>query len=237
MSEQSSFGIDPLREHVQRQRHDIDIAGALAIAEQRAFDAVGAGHQAQFGGGNAGAAVIVRMQRDDDVFAVVDIAAHPFDLVGIDVRRRHFHGRGQVEDQLVVGRRLDDLDHGIGDFQRHLQLGAGKAFRRIFEAEAAAGLFGHVRDHLGRIDGNLLDARHILAEHHAALQFGCRIVEMDDRLVGAFQRLEGAGDQFRPALHQHLQRHIVGHTALLDAPAGKIEIGLRGGRESRSRFP
>ena len=64
MSEQSSFGIDALREHVERQRDDVDIAGALAIAEQRAFDAVGAGHQAEFGGGDAGAAVIVRMQRD-----------------------------------------------------------------------------------------------------------------------------------------------------------------------------
>ncbi len=100
--------IDALRVHVQRQRHDIDIAGALAIAEQRAFDAVGAGHQRQLGGGDAGAAVVVRMQRDDQVFAVVEVAAHPFDLVGIDVGRRHLDGRRQVDDQLVVGRRLHD---------------------------------------------------------------------------------------------------------------------------------
>ena len=98
--------VDALRVHVERQRHDVDIAGALAIAEQRALDAVGARHQAELGGGDAGAAVVVRMQRDDHVVAIVEVAAHPFDLVGIDVGRRHLDGRRQIEDELVVGGRL-----------------------------------------------------------------------------------------------------------------------------------
>ena len=183
MSEQSSIGIDALRVHVERQRHDVDIAGALAIAEQRAFDAVGARHQRQFGGGDAGAAVIVRMQRDDHVLAIVEVAAHPFDLVGIDVGRRHLDGRRQVEDQLVVGRRPDDLGDGIADLQRHFELGAGKALRRIFEAVAAAGLGRHVGDHLGGVGGDLLDAGDVLLEHDAALQLAGRIVEMDDRVA------------------------------------------------------
>jgi hypothetical protein len=52
----------------------------------------------------------------------------------------------------------------------------------------------------------------------------------------AFQRLEGPRDQFRPALHQHLQRHVIGHPAFFDAPAGKIEIGLRGRRKADLDF-
>ncbi len=148
------------------------------------------------------------MQRDDEVFAVVEIAAHPFDLVGIDVGRRHLDRRRQVEDQLVVRRRLDDLGDRIADLQRHFEFGAGEALRRIFEAVAAAGLRRHVGDHLGGIGGDLLDAGDVLAEHDAALQFAGRIVEMHDRLVCALQRLEGARDQLRPALHQHLQRHV-----------------------------
>ena len=56
----------PWREHVHRQRHEADIAGALAIAEERAFDAVGAGHQGEFGGRHRRAPVIVGMQRNDD---------------------------------------------------------------------------------------------------------------------------------------------------------------------------
>ena len=165
-------GIDALGEHVERKRDDIDVAGALAVAEQRAFDAVSAGHQAHFRGGDAGASVIVRMERDQDVFAVVEVASHPLDHVCIDIGRRHFDGGGQVEDQLVVRRRLDDLGDGVGDFQRDFKLGAGEAFGRIFKAKAAAGLVSHFGNHLGGIDGDLLYAAHILAEHDAALQFG-----------------------------------------------------------------
>ncbi len=72
-----------------------------------------------------------------------------------------------------------------------------------------------------------LDTLHILGEHHAALQFAGGIIEMYDRLISAFQGLEGAGDQLRPALHQDLQRYVVRHIAMLNAPAGEIKVGLR----------
>ena len=53
-------GVDALAEQVQRQRDDVDVAGALAVAEQRALDAVGARHHGELGGGDGGAAVVVR---------------------------------------------------------------------------------------------------------------------------------------------------------------------------------
>ena len=46
------LGVDALAEQVHRQRDDVDVAGALAVAEQRALDAVGAGHHAELGGGD-----------------------------------------------------------------------------------------------------------------------------------------------------------------------------------------
>ena len=55
-------GVDPLRVHVERHRHQIAIAGALAIAEQTAFDTVRARHQPQFRRCNASAAIIMRVQ-------------------------------------------------------------------------------------------------------------------------------------------------------------------------------
>lgn len=67
----------PLCEHVQRHGHDIDVTRTLAVTEQGTLDAVGAGQQGQFGSGNAGTAVVVRMQRDDQIFAIVEVAAHP----------------------------------------------------------------------------------------------------------------------------------------------------------------
>ena len=51
--------VNALREHVQPQRDDIDIACPLAIAEQRAFHPVRARHQAELGRGHGTAAVII----------------------------------------------------------------------------------------------------------------------------------------------------------------------------------
>ena len=99
---QIELGIDALREQVQRHRDDVDVAGALAVAEQRALDAIGAGHQRELGRRDRGAAIVVRMHGEDHAVAVGDIAAEPFELVGVDVRRRHLDGRGQIEDQPIL---------------------------------------------------------------------------------------------------------------------------------------
>ena len=45
--------VDALGEQVQPERDQVDVAGALAVAEQAALDAVGAGQHAQLGGGDA----------------------------------------------------------------------------------------------------------------------------------------------------------------------------------------
>ena len=61
MFEKSRPGWTPWRVEIQRERHDVDVAGALAVAEQRAFDAIGARHHAELGRGDRGAAIVVRM--------------------------------------------------------------------------------------------------------------------------------------------------------------------------------
>ena len=53
--------IDALGEQVQTKRDDVDIAGTLAIAEQRSLDPVGAGHQAELGRGDGAAAVVMQV--------------------------------------------------------------------------------------------------------------------------------------------------------------------------------
>ena len=127
------LGIDALGEHVEAQGHEVDIAGALAVAEQAALDAVGAGHVAQLGRRHAGAAVVVRVQAEHDRIAVLEVAMAPFDLVGVDVGRGHLDRRRQVDDHLVLRRRLEDVADGGADVARELELGAGEALRRILE--------------------------------------------------------------------------------------------------------
>ena len=59
-----------------------------------------------------------------------------------------------------------------------------------------------------------------------------RVVEVDDRLLGAAQRLEGALDQLVAGLGQHLDGDVVGDQVLLDELADEVEVGLAGRREA-----
>ena len=55
-------GIDPLAEQVQCQGHDVDVAGALAIAKERALDAIRSCHDRQLGGRHRRTPIVVRVQ-------------------------------------------------------------------------------------------------------------------------------------------------------------------------------
>ena len=61
--------VDALAEQVHPQRHQVDVAGALAVAEQAALDPVGAGHHRQLGRRDRRTPVVVRVQRDRRVLA------------------------------------------------------------------------------------------------------------------------------------------------------------------------
>src|SRR5580698_1767483 len=66
--------IDALGVQVHRERYDIDVTGALTVTKQRAFDALGASHHGEFGGGYAGPAIVVRVDADDDTVTTRDVA-------------------------------------------------------------------------------------------------------------------------------------------------------------------
>ena len=58
--------VDAVAVHVHRQRYGVHVAGALAVAEQAAFNALRPGQNGQLGVRNAAAAVVVRVARKDD---------------------------------------------------------------------------------------------------------------------------------------------------------------------------
>ena len=97
--------VDALAVEVQPERDQVDVAGALAVAEQAALDALRPGQHRQLGVGGRGAAVVVGVHRQRDVLAPGQVPAHPLDLVGVDVRRRPLDRAGQVEHDLAVRRR------------------------------------------------------------------------------------------------------------------------------------
>ena len=69
----------------------------------------------ELGRRDAAAAVVVRMHRQHDAVAARQIAVHPLDLVGEDVRRGHLHRGRQVDDRLVLRRGLPDVEHRVAD--------------------------------------------------------------------------------------------------------------------------
>ncbi len=111
-------GIDALRVEVQRQRRDVDVAGALAVPEDAALDALGAGQHREFRARDAGAAVVVRVHGQDDRRPSGEVPVHVLDLIRVHVRRRRLDGRRQVQDHRSVLGGVPESGHGVAEFQR-----------------------------------------------------------------------------------------------------------------------
>src|SRR5690606_37395321 len=93
--------VDALGVQVQRHGDQADVTGALAVAEQAAFNTVGAGHDGQLGGCHRSAPIVMRMHADDYAVALLHVIVEPFDLVGVHVRGGRLDGCRQIENNLV----------------------------------------------------------------------------------------------------------------------------------------
>ena len=94
----------------------------------------GTGVAASSSGRDAGAAIVVRMHGQHDAIAAAQVAMHPFDLVGEDVRRGDLDRRRQVEDHRMAASRLPHVDDALADLEREIELGHRERLRRILEA-------------------------------------------------------------------------------------------------------
>jgi hypothetical protein len=181
----------------------------------------------------ATAAVVVRVQADRDVLAVLDVATEPLDLVGVGVRRGHLDRGGQVEDDLAAVLGLPDVHDRVADLDAELQLGAGEDLGAVLVAERGAGhvLLGVLHDQLGAAGG---DGAHLVlrgVEDDATEQRRDGVVEVDVGAPGAGQRLRGPLDEVLAGLGQDRDRDVVGDDVLLDQRAHEREVGLAGRRE------
>ena len=68
------------------------------------------------------------------------------------------------------------------------------------------------------------------APRHLALAYG------SNGSPRALQRFKSAPDQLFPALHEYLNRNIIGNQVLVDQAAAKIELHLRSGRKTDFDF-
>ena len=150
----------PCENRFMASGHDVDVARALAVPEQRALHPVGAGQHRQLGRRHRGAAVVVGVQAEHDGVAVLDGAPEPLDHVGVDVGAVHLDRGGQVEDHRPLGRRLHDVHHRLADLDGELGLGPGEALGRVLVADVGAGDLRLVLlAQLRRLDRDVDDAR------------------------------------------------------------------------------
>ena len=175
--------VDALAEQVQPERHQADVAGALAVAEQASLDPVGTRLHAEFGCGYGSSAVVVRMQREHDGAAPGERAMHPLDLVGVDVGRRHLNGGRQIQHDRALSIGLPYVHDRLAHLDGVVELGAGERLGAVLPAHISGAemLLGVLRAPLGAAHGDVLDAVTVEPENHPALQGGGRVVEVDER--------------------------------------------------------
>ena len=225
--------VDAMGVQVHAERDDVDVAGALAVAEQGAFDSVRAGQLCELCVCHAGAAVVVRMRGDEDILSIVQVLAHVFDLGRVDVRHAHLHRAGQVDDRIVGRGGLPDVEDRVAHLECVLGLGAGEALRGILESPFGFRVLLRIFDHQLRAVGrDLLDGILVLAEDLFSLRHRCGVVQMDDGGLAAFQRLEGLLDDMLSGLGQYLDLDVVGDQVLLDQFAAQFELRVRSCREA-----
>src|SRR3954471_8380896 len=229
--------IDALRKQIHRQGDHVHITGALTVPKQRALDTICATHQPEFRRCDRTAAIVVRMQAEHDFVAVFHVAVEPLDHVAVHVRRVHFDGGGQIQDQLLVGGRADGIDDRFTDFEREVRLGTREAFGRILIADAGTrdAALQFATPACG-VRGDLDDPRFALTEDDAALKLRRRVVEVDDGAWRAPEALEGPLDELFAALRQDLDPDVPGDQVLFDELADEVEIRLRGRRKADLDF-
>ena len=132
--------VDAEREHIHRQRDDIDVACAFAVAEERAFNPVRARQQSELTISHAATAVVVRVQAEDNFIAELEVLVNVRNLRGVNVRQTHFDGHGDIDNRAAVDDGLPHVEDGVANFEGVFGLGAGETFGRVFKAIICARL-------------------------------------------------------------------------------------------------
>ena len=216
------LGVNALRIHIERKRDDIYVARTFAVSEKCSLDAVAACEKSHFAIRNGASAVIVRMERNDQILSVMEMLAHIFDLICINVRHGMGNRYGQIDDDLVVFVRLPDIDDLVTNFRRKFGFCTRKAFGRIFKGEMSlcfcAIFLAELRTEFCNFDDLFLG----FFEHLLALCDRGGVIKMHDRVLCAAERFKGLGDDMFTGLCQHLNRYVIGNHIVFDQCTAKF---------------
>ena len=114
----------------------------------------------------------MRVDAEDDAVPVLEVTAHPLDLVCVHVGSCHLNCGRQVKDHRFLRCGLPYVLYGCADLQGKIQLCAGKALGRIFKIDLAGELLSSLLDPLRSFYSDIDDGFSVLAENHISLKGG-----------------------------------------------------------------
>ena len=132
--------IDTVAHHIHRQRHNINVSGALSVSEKSALHAVRTGKDTELRIADAASSVIVRVNAQHHIIPVFQMLVNILDLAGKYMRHRNLYRGRNVDDRLVLCIRLPDIEHCIADLHRIVHLCAREAFRTVLKRKIAVRL-------------------------------------------------------------------------------------------------
>ena len=232
-------GMNAVRVEVQCDGDDVEVARAFPVAEECALDAVGASEQGEFGGGDAGTAVVVGVQGDEREVAAGEVGGHPLDLIGMDVGRGVFNGGREIEDDLIFRGRLPAVGDGFAYLQGEIEFGAREALGRILKTHPGAGRDergGVVLDPLRALNRDRDDIGARGVEDVLALGRRGGVIKVKDGVFRAAQGSDAADDELFAALAEDLNRDVIRDAVFLDETATEIEFDLGSRRETDLDF-
>lgn len=209
---------------IEREGDQIDVSGALSVAEQRPLHTLTACQNPQLRFRNSASAVVVRMQGENHVFAVIESVAHVFDLVCINVRHREGNRGSKIDDDRVSFLWFPDIQHRIADFHSKIKFGSGKAFRCVLKQKFTvrfSGIFGQPFC-AGNRDFNNLAAGFL--ENLFPLCNRGGIVKMDDCFAASIQCLKCFSYDMFSCRGDNLYGDILRNQFLLDQCADKLKF-------------
>ena len=221
--------------HIHGQRDNIHVSGTLSVAKQGGLNPLRTGQQTHFSSRHTAAPVIVGVEGDDSAVPAGQLTDKVFDLVGKIVGHTVLHSGGQVQDNLLIRRGVQMLQHRLADLHGIVHFGSHEGLGGILKAQVHARLdhgLGHLVDEVSRVGGNLGDAGHIRVEYHLTLEGRGGVIKMQDHVFRALDGLKGLFDQMIPGLDQNLDGHVVGDMAAVNEFPADFIFGFRGGREA-----
>ncbi len=209
--------VHSLGKHIQGKCYYIHITGPFTIAKESSFHPFPSRHEAKLCGGDGTASIVMRMQAQDNGIPIRNFVAEPLYLIGINIRTCHLHRCRQVDNHFIIRIRLPDILYGFTYLKGKLQLSSGKAFRgifiNIFRFRGSCRLISYTFCPKDR-KLNYFFFAHM--KDCPALQSGCGVIQMNNRLPGSPYRLKGFFDQTLPGRCQYLDQDIIGDQILFD---------------------